>query len=428
MEENIGPKDVERIAIVEASEAGRRMIRRKCKKTSTKLIYVRGVLLFSEFLSKGFDDIVNEYRRDIEENLVKAWDKWEEIFADFADFLVEKHGNGATPKTYFEGAKALINANVPKSARIKPESPSASSRSIPPIIMEDLRMVRNAADERERAFIDVLKDSGISRDDAVNMTYKDVRKAIEDPTITAHKMNVYRGKENVEYETWIGTNAIESLRVYFLVRRQRGEEITDDTPIFASNNKPYEALTPKSLSVVFRRLSQKTGIKITAHRLRKAFETYITAGGAHPLVAKYWMGHKIRTGRDVEAHYIIPPENLQRDIYLKAYGYIDAVPKLSAQELSEARIRAELETMSPETRKRYVQQLTRRYTFKPDLQKLLKRIEKESNEENTDCPDGVHCGEQFKQIKEKELLRYLRNGWQIVHKLEMGEVIVRAKT
>jgi len=296
---------------------------------------------------------------------------------------------------------------VPKSARIKPESPSASSRSIPPIIMEDLRTVRNASDERERAFIDVLKDSGISRDDAVNMTYKDVRKAIEDPTITAHKMNVYRGKENVEYETWIGTNAIESLKVYFLVRRQRGEEITEDTPIFASNNKPYEALTPKSLSVVFRRLSQKTGIKITTHRLRKAFETYITAGGAHPLVAKYWMGHKIRTGRDVEAHYIIPPENLQRDIYLKAYGYIDAVPKLSAQELSEARIRAELETMSPETRKRYVQQLTRRYTFKPDLQKLLKRIEKESNEENTDCPDGVHCGERFEQIKEGELLTYL---------------------
>ena len=399
MEETIGPKDHERIAIVEASEAGKRMIRRKCKKTSTKLIYVRGALLFSEFLSKGFDEIVDEYRKDIEENLVKAWDKWEEIFADFADYLVEKHGNGATPKTYFEGAKALINANVPRSARIKPESPSASSRSIPPIIMEDLRTVRNAADERERAFIDVLKDSGISRDDAVNMTYKDVRKAVEDPTIIAHKMNVYRGKENVEYETWIGTNAIESLRVYFLVRRQRGEEITDDTPIFASNNKPYEALTPKSLSVVFRRLSQKTGIKITTHRLRKAFETYITAGGAHPLVAKYWMGHKIRTGRDVEARYIIPSENLQRDIYLKAYGYIDAVPKLSAQELSEARIRAELETMSPETRKRYVGQLTRRYTFKPTFRGYSNESRKSSLKRTRTAPTESIAASSLSRLK-----------------------------
>lgn len=399
------------------------MIRRKCKKVSTRLLYVKGAILFSEFLGKGFDDIVNEYQADAEKSLYKAFDKWEQIYEDFSDNLQEKYPEGSTAKAYFTGSVALINANVPKSARIKPSAPPAISRTIPPITMEDLRTVRAVADERERAFIDILKDSGISREDAIEVTYGVVKKAVEDKAVRFLKIDMYRGKENVEYETWIGPNAIESLRIYFMIRRQRGEAITDDAPIFGRDHRPYGKLPKGSLSGVFRRLTKKTGITISTHRLRKFFETYITAGGVHPIVAKYWMGHKIRGGRsDIEARYIIPPENLQREQYIKAYDYIDAMPKLTTQDLSEARIRAELETMSPEARKAYIQRLTRRYTFKPNLQRLLKQIEKDVEKED-DCPDGEHC--EFKQIPETNLLEYLRQGWQIVKEVSNGEVIVR---
>jgi len=426
MEENIGPKDRKRIAILEASEAGKQLLRRKGKKTSTKVIYVRGALLFSEYLGKSLDQIVNEYKADVEANLVKGWEKWEEVFADFGDYLTQKHGEGTTAKTYFEGAKALINCNVPKSARIKPESPTGASRTIPPITMEDLRTLRGAADERERAFIDFLKDSGVSRDDAVKINYKEVKKAVEDQTITAHKINMYRGKENVEYETWIGVNAIESLRIYFMVRRQRGEQITDATPIFASNTEPYERLNVHSLSAVFRRLAKRTGITVSTHRLRKTFETYITAGGAHPLVAKYWTGHKIK-GRDIEASYIIPPEDVQRDIYLRAYPYLDVRPQISVEELSKAKIESELDTMDPKARKSYVQALVKRFGYKPSMKRLLDDIAKQldKEEENTDCPNGVHCAEEFAQINENELLTYLQQGYTIVHTLANGEVIVK---
>jgi len=61
-----------------------------------------------------------------------------------------------------------------------------------------------------------------------------------------------------------------------------------------------------------------------------------------------------------------------------------------------------------------------RLTFKPK--------KKQRTQPNGGCENGVNCGERFKQIKEGELLTYLRNGWQIVHKLETGEVIVMAKT
>lgn len=419
--EYLSPKDKERIAKVEASEAGKRFLRRKCKRVSTRALYVRGALLFSEFLNKSLDQIVNEYKKDAEENLYKAYDKWELTLEDFADDLKENHPKGSTALSYFSGAVALINANVPKSAEIHPKGPESTPRSIPPITIEDLKVVRDIADERQGAFIDVLKDTGMSRADTVTLTYKQVKKAIENSNIQYHKINVYRGKENVEYETWLGPNALESLRLYFKVRRQSGEQITDDTWIFALKGRKRIALTPRSLSTIFRMLTKKTGIKITTHRIRKFFETYITAGGAHPIVAKYWMGHSVAS-RDVEAKYIIPPENLQREIYLKAYNKID-LKQTSLAELQERqRISEELtdklmrgEPFNEEDRKNIGRHGIR----------LREKAGRATNGGSTnDCPNGNHCPT-FKEIDEDELLNHLNNGWHITHNLQSGKVIIQ---
>lgn len=401
------------------------MIKRRCKRNSTKILYCRGALLFSQFLKKGLDEIVDEYRKDAEVNVYKTYEKWEEIFEDFGDELTQRY-SGTTPTTYFEGAKALINTNVPKSVRIKPQGPETTSRTIPPIAIDDLRMVREAANIREKAFIDFLKDSGISRADALSLNYSYVKKAVESEKIRFLKIDVFREKENVEYEAWIGPNAIDSLRLWFTIRKQRGETITDDTPIFASNEKPYRRLARRSLSQIFRRLGEKVGKKISTHRLRKFFETYIAAGGVHPIVAKYWMGHKVRSGRsDIESKYIIPPEPLQRDMYAKAYSYIDLNPQPDETAIWLAETKARMERMDPQQRKRFIQELSAR---RPNMVKELiedhhiKALLEEK--ENEDCANGEHCST-FKEIAENDLLVHLNQGWKIEHNLQNGNVIIR---
>ena len=138
------PKDRERIAEVKKYEAGRRFLRRKCKRAGTKSLYVYGALLFSKFLKKNLDEIVNEYKHDAEENLYRAFDKWEMIYEDFADYLKDQFPKGTTASTYFTGSVALINANVPKSAEIHPKAPEAHPRSIPPVTIEDLTTIRKS--------------------------------------------------------------------------------------------------------------------------------------------------------------------------------------------------------------------------------------------------------------------------------------------
>jgi integrase len=402
--------------------AGKKLLERKAKAVSTKLQYSKASLFLSEFLSKPIDELVGEYVSDVKANLYEAANKWEETFQEFTTWLENKKYKSASVAVYHAGAKSLINANVPRSMRLQAETPEAISRSIPGVTIEDLREIYAMCDDRERAFIAILKDSGISADDALRLNYGDVKGFDSEQFV---HINVFREKEGIEYETFFGSNAVEALKAYTTIRKVRGENITPESPIFASEHEPYERLNGDALVKVFRRIASKTGKTISTHRLRKFFETYMALIVRHPIVLKYWMGHKVLKGSDIEARYIIPPTPEQLKLYMESYRNIDLAPKISAEELSEARIRAELETMNPEARKRYIGHLQTRWGLKVNMKKLIEDIRKEfDKEEDGDCPDGIHC-ERFEQINENNILAYLREGWQIVHRLGNGDVVMK---
>jgi hypothetical protein len=45
--------------------------------------------------------------------------------------------------------------------------------------------------------------------------------------------------------------------------------------------------------------------------------TRLAMAKVHPLLIKYWSGHKVAS--DIESHYIIPAENEQLQQYIQAY-------------------------------------------------------------------------------------------------------------
>lgn len=161
--------------------------------------------------------------------------------------------------------------------------------------------------------------------------------------------------------------------------------------------------------------------------MRKFFETYISIDAPQPVVVKYWAGHKIRKGKgDIEARYIIPPENVQRQICMKAYKNIDLIPRTDEYELFKADIKTRLQGMDPKQRRRFISEIRTlfreragRLIEEPDIKALLQEKPTKTDGANLDY------SERFEQINENELLAYLRAGWQVVHRLQNGEVIVR---
>lgn len=202
------------------------------------------------------------------------------------------------------------------------------------------------------------------------------------------------------------------------------EEFTNDTPTFVTVTHPRKPLTDKNIGDILARLQRKTGITISSHRLRKFFETQLSTEISHPIWLKYWMGHKVRGKRaDIEGRYIIPPENVQREAYIEAYKHIDLAPGIDKVELAVTEFKIRAETLSPEQRRRFLEEITKKLNLSaevflsdPEIKRLL--------EEPCSEADGA-CMLEYRQIHESKLLQHLQAGWQIVHNLGNGDVIVK---
>jgi len=383
---------------------------------NTKKLYAKGALLFSEFLQKPIDDLVEEYQANVKADRYKGAERWEEIFKDFDKFL-QKRWKGSSIPTFHCGALALLNCNVPRSLKLSTKMPQAYPRKIPPTPIEELREIDSAVDERKRFFLRFLKDSGISISDAVRLNVGDLK--IEgDWGYSALR----REKEHVDYETFVGPDTIKILRIYLDVRRRRGELISNESPLFADHKG--QRLNSNVVSEMFRRLSEKTGKKVSPHRLRKFFETYMALGIKHPIVLKYWMGHDVAS-TDIEGKYIIPPAPEQLKLYKESYHNIELTQTVNLAEIQkrqEILEKLQMKIMTGEDLDAEDKLNIQKYRIK-----LAAKTPKEYRQEREGAGAGIDDSltEQFEQIAEDKLLEYLRNGWKIEHKLGNGDLIVK---
>jgi hypothetical protein len=395
------------IEFCEASPEGKHMLEKVAKALSTKITYSMGCKFLSEYLGKTLSEIVAEYRADVQENMYEAFDKWEMIFDDFQIYLEKLDYKSASVHAFHAGAKALINTNVPRSLQLKAKAPKVFSRTIPPVTFEDLKEIYDMVNVRERAFIAFLKDSGISASDAVPINLGDL-KGLDKNEQWIH-LRIVREKEHVEYETFLGPNAVTALKAYLKFRERRGEKIDKETPIFSTEAKPWRRLDAHALKTTFYRIKLKTGITISSHRLRKFFETYMALTVRHPIVLKYWMGHKVRTSRDVDARYIIPPTPEQLKLYKEAYRKIDLIGK-SMEERVKA-IEEVMQVIPPEQR-----ELMKKHGIT-----MMRKTKAEEEKTETEANGG--WGKQ-KVISEADLSEYLQQGWRVITALPSGNVVI----
>lgn len=416
--EVLGPFDRHFVEFCEKYPEATEMLRGAARTLSTKALYARGVYLLSEFYHKTPTEIVAEYRTDVKAGAYDAYDKWEKVFRDFAIFLEDKDFKSATVGIYYTGAKALINYNVPRSLRLQTKAPEVFSRTIPGVTLEDLKkLYAMSRSPRERAFMSILKDSGISCADVIRLTIKDLE-GFDKGEEWIH-INVVREKEHVQYETFLGPNAVNDLKAYLAWREQRGEKITPQSRIFVSEHTPYEVLDSAAVACIFTRMTARTGIDISTHRLRKFFETYMALVVRHPIVLKYWMGHKIRQGRDIEARYIIPPTPEQLKLYKEAYRSIDITGATVESRVKELeKFKASLTPEQQETAKR-AGLLMRK---KERVSKPKEEGEEEEGQEPEKCENGEHCQ---RVASEAELPELLAQGWHASIVLPSGKIVIQ---
>jgi site-specific recombinase XerD len=435
--EMVSERDKQLIVWVKSFNSGQHWLLKLEKEYGAKFNtiknYAEGLKKFCEYAKMNPDEIIEAYKAAIKADVNEAVEMWNDKLDLFIPWLTQKYEvKRITAASRFNAVKSFFSHNV--AIPLTSKTPKFHADSYKPVTIDEIReKVLPHADVMQAFEILFLKDSGMSQEDALKLNVGD----IEDVGNEFGYIKAFRGKEAVDYETFIGPNAVQAMKRVLEYRQRMGCEIKPESPLFVKLTKPNERQTDRLIASSWQRLSVKAGVIISTHRARKTFETFLAVGKVHPVILKYWMGHKVEKS-DIEGKYIIPPKPDQLKLYMEAYKAIDVTPKKSEEEtqveaiannarslgIPEEKIQEELKQRGKTwvTPKEFARQIYRlqEKVIKPDE---LKKIEKEIRRQTQ--ANGGDCGEEFEQIQESQLLSYLKAGWQIVHRLESGEVIVK---
>jgi len=366
---------------------------------STEYLYAKYIKTYCDMVDRNPEELIAERKVQVKsENPELAHKAEEQLRRQY--LKIKATGKKATAVLIVRVVKSFYAKNY---LALNVKDPKVTFGKRKPVAMDDLKLLYDAANPRMKTWIAIFKDSGLSREDALKIRYGDIQKGFEKGDRFLH-IHLIREKTQVEHDTFLGSNTVEALKLYFRELSVKGIVVNAETPLI---NVQGRATTKQSVGVFLARFGKKFGVKFSSHRIRKFFETAMALGRVHPLMIKYWMGHKISS--DIESHYIIPPIPDQLTLYKQSYKNID----LTGRNV-EDRVKA-LEqfkqTLTPEQRE--FAKLAGMSLRKPKAKPKKK-----------DCNNGAHCGETFEEIGEAELLAHLQNGWSIVHNLQNGRLIV----
>ena len=235
-------------------------------------------------------------------------------------YLAELQDDGLKPgpvnnniksvKTFYRVNGVKIELSEPLSKRVvyKDRAPKP----------EELAKLLNIADLRERTIITMLALGAFREETLSKLQYRHVREDLENNLTPIHihiEAEITKGKYH-DYDTFIGAEAAQFLKLYIEQRRKGTDKIppetlTDQSPLI----RDERSRTPKSVSSKqIRKLVHHLYLKanlikqlngrmydLRVHSLRKYFKTQLLALGVQPDYVDYMMGHTVDTYHDIES-------------------------------------------------------------------------------------------------------------------------------
>ncbi|MGB2843137.1 MAG: tyrosine-type recombinase/integrase [Halobacteriota archaeon] len=195
---------------------------------------------------------------------------------------------------------------------------------------------------RDKVVILCAFQAGLGMKELITLNYGDVAEGLDKGEIplTLHLM---REKEGIEYYTFLGEDAVDTLRCYIKLRRKGSrylspEDIKKDSPLFISESNRRRSERVRAYEGGINRAMQAVALKVgliseeekgrtinTAgiHALRASFSTILRDQGVPPDYVEEMLGHRL----PYDGAYMRATVNRLKETYVKAY------PALSIKEV-----------------------------------------------------------------------------------------------
>jgi integrase/recombinase XerD len=322
-------------------------------KERSKNSYLSGFRLYIDFRGKDPKELIDEIEEDREKSRRergKTEQKLEEFYQYLLnDFVTRREVNGKQKKGLSKNLAAMYTTSIrsfyrrngyPLMSKSKRGVSKKENRKLSMTSKLVKRLVDHATTLRDKAIILFMFQGGFDVSTLSSIDYGDVARELkegEDPMM----ITVVREKEEVEYFTFVGKDAIDVIMAYLDERKHKGEEITYQSPLFLKEGKKKrkgERITTNLVQNMLRDVAVSSGVvseeeMISAdmnparpHTLRAGFSTVLRLNGFSDMLVEFMLGHSV----PYNGAYLIPPPEKIREMYR------DVEPQLSVNEATKS--------------------------------------------------------------------------------------------
>ena len=296
---------------------------------------------------------------------------------------------------------------------------------------ELLKIYRSTQNPRDRALITFTWSTAVAKESLTVAQWSDLENdwekqeiphvGLPDIKVKGHGRGKWKGveqhtfltpeakKDLVEYRDWLG--------------QIKGVKVGSNDYIFVEVHPPYKEMDYGSLGAVAVRLTKRSGVPFSWHDARRYVETALEETKINPNWARKIRGRKVR---GEEAPYSRPAIEQLRAAFKEAVPLLEFTQPTNLMEIQkrqEVLEKLQMKLMTGETLDPEDQANIRRYQIR-----LGKKVEGKYKLPDVDAAGAAIDNsvlEKFEQIPEGDLMKYLRDGWQIVHKLQNGDLVMK---
>lgn len=187
---------------------------------------------------------------------------------------------------------------------------------------------------RDKAVILCAFQAGLGMKELITLNYGDVAEGLDKGEIPI-TLHLIREKEGIEYYTFLGEDAVDTLKCYIKLRGKGSrylspEDIKNDSPLFISESnrrrkervRAYEGGLNRAMQAVALKAGlineEEKGRTINTagiHALRASFSTILRDQGVPPDYVEEMLGHRL----PYDGAYMRATANRLKEVYMNAY-------------------------------------------------------------------------------------------------------------
>jgi len=295
-----------------------------------------------------------------------------------------------------------------------------------PMRLEDVKKLIGPAKIKYKTTILILLQSGMRVGDFCDQfnteEAKNVLKQLREGKCPIKINLIASRKENPQYFTFIGRDAIDALKEYLNVRG----EVKEGEPIFLT--QMGNPITGKLIDKEIHILKRQTGLvnrHFTPHTLRDIFKTECAHRGVKEAISEFFIGHALDKLGYNQLDKLYPKdfetEYAKVEPALNIISFKEAMPE---DELRKRQILDQIKLFKPDKYDEVVKILG----SVPDIDEAIEEIRERFLAPKKRRRRIEHNGgKAFKSriISEEELTGYLDEGWDLVKELSNGKIVIR---